>query len=55
MARIQMTVDGERREDDVQPRLLLVHYLREQAGVSGRRRVRHEQLRCLHRRLDGRR
>jgi aerobic carbon-monoxide dehydrogenase small subunit len=35
MARIQMTVDGERREDEVEPRLLLVHYLREQAGRVG--------------------
>jgi carbon-monoxide dehydrogenase small subunit len=35
MARIQLTVDGERREDEVEPRLLLVHYLREQAGRVG--------------------
>ena len=35
MARIQVTVDGERREDEVEPRLLLVHYLREQAGRVG--------------------
>ena len=35
MVRIQVTVDGERREDDVEPRLLLVHYLRERAGKVG--------------------
>ncbi len=35
MVRISMSVDGERREDDVEPRLLLVHYLRERAGKVG--------------------
>jgi carbon-monoxide dehydrogenase small subunit len=35
MARITVTVDGEQREDEVEPRLLLVHYLREQAGKVG--------------------
>ena len=35
MVMIQVTVDGERREDDVEPRLLLVHYLRERVGKVG--------------------
>ncbi|MGH3298006.1 MAG: (2Fe-2S)-binding protein [Trebonia sp.] len=30
-----MKVDGVRYDDDVEPRLLLVHYLREQAGRTG--------------------
>jgi carbon-monoxide dehydrogenase small subunit len=33
--RISVNVDGVRYEDDVEPRLLLVHYLREQAGRVG--------------------
>ena len=33
--RISMNVDGVRYDDDVEPRLLLVHYLREQAGRVG--------------------
>ncbi len=35
MVQIQVTVDGERREDEVEPRLLLVHYLRERVGKVG--------------------
>jgi carbon-monoxide dehydrogenase small subunit len=35
MVRIQVTVDRETREDDVEARLLLVHYLREQFGKVG--------------------
>ena len=35
MVRIQVTVDGLKREDEVEPRLLLVHYLRERAGKVG--------------------
>jgi aerobic carbon-monoxide dehydrogenase small subunit len=35
MVSISVTVDGERREDDVEPRLLLVHYLRERVGRVG--------------------
>ena len=35
MVQIQVTVDGERRTDDVEPRLLLVHYLRERVGKVG--------------------
>jgi aerobic-type carbon monoxide dehydrogenase small subunit (CoxS/CutS family) len=30
-----MTVNGEVREHDVEPRLLLVHYLREAVGLTG--------------------
>ncbi|WP_187365762.1 (2Fe-2S)-binding protein [Trebonia kvetii] len=33
--RISVKIDGARYEDDVEPRLLLVHYLREQAGRTG--------------------
>ncbi|MGH3293547.1 MAG: (2Fe-2S)-binding protein [Trebonia sp.] len=33
--RISVTIDGVRYDDDIEPRLLLVHYLREQAGRVG--------------------
>ena len=33
--KISVTVDGVRYDDDVEPRLLLVHYLRDQAGRTG--------------------
>jgi aerobic carbon-monoxide dehydrogenase small subunit len=35
MVKITMTVDGQRLEDDVEPRLLLVHYLRDRVGKVG--------------------
>jgi len=35
MTRIKVTVDGVAYEDDVEPRLLLVHYLRERLGKVG--------------------
>lgn len=35
MADISVTVDGTRYEDHVEPRLLLVHYLREVVGKTG--------------------
>jgi carbon-monoxide dehydrogenase small subunit len=35
MTRIAVTVDGVRYADDVEPRTLLVHYLREQLGKTG--------------------
>jgi carbon-monoxide dehydrogenase small subunit len=35
MAHISVTVDGVKLEDEVEPRLLLVHYLREVAGKTG--------------------
>jgi carbon-monoxide dehydrogenase small subunit len=35
MTRIEMTVDGARVSDDVEPRMLLVHYLREKLGKTG--------------------
>jgi carbon-monoxide dehydrogenase small subunit len=31
--KVEITVNGERREDEVEPRLLLVHYLREVRGL----------------------
>src|ERR1700722_7699297 len=31
--RIELTVNGARRSDEVEPRLLLVHYLRERCGL----------------------
>jgi carbon-monoxide dehydrogenase small subunit len=33
--KISVNIDGVRYEDEVEPRLLLVHYLREQAGRTG--------------------
>ena len=33
MTEIKLTVNGEERSDDVEPRLLLVHYLRETLGL----------------------
>jgi aerobic carbon-monoxide dehydrogenase small subunit len=35
MARIEVTVDGVRYGDEVEPRLLLVHYLRDRLGKVG--------------------
>ena len=35
MTRISLTVDGARVSDDVEPRLLLVQYLREKLGKTG--------------------
>ena len=35
MARIQVTVDGTVYEDDVEPRMLFVHYLRDRLGLTG--------------------
>lgn len=35
MTRISLTVDGVNYDDDVEPRLLLVHYLRERLGKVG--------------------
>src|SRR5438067_2158919 len=33
--RINVIINGERREDEVEPRILLVHYIRELAGLTG--------------------
>jgi aerobic carbon-monoxide dehydrogenase small subunit len=33
MIQVKLTVNGEQRSDDVEPRLLLVHYLREVCGL----------------------
>ena len=35
MARVTVTVDGMKRDDDVEPRTLLVDYLRETVGRTG--------------------
>ncbi|MGN6088567.1 MAG: (2Fe-2S)-binding protein [Actinomycetales bacterium] len=35
MTRVSVTVDGVRYDDDVEPRLLLVHYLRDRLGKVG--------------------
>lgn len=35
MTKINVTVDGMTNEDDVEPRMLLVHYLREVLGKTG--------------------
>ena len=35
MTKIQLTVDGDTVTDDVEPRMLLVHYLREKLGKTG--------------------
>jgi aerobic carbon-monoxide dehydrogenase small subunit len=35
MAKIELTVDGARVSDDVEPRMLLVQYLRETLGKTG--------------------
>ena len=35
MARVSVTVNGARRTDEVEPRLLLVHYLRDTLGLTG--------------------
>src|SRR6476646_4748950 len=35
MARISVTVNGKRRQADVEPRLLLVHFLREHLRLTG--------------------
>jgi len=32
---ITLTVNGKRRTDEVEPRLLLIHYLRDLAGLTG--------------------
>lgn len=33
--RISLNVNGQRCEDDIEPRMLLVHYLRDVAGLTG--------------------
>ena len=33
--RLSLTINGDRREDDVNPRTLLVHYIRDVAGLTG--------------------
>src|SRR2546428_6233864 len=33
--KVSLTINGKQREDEVEPRLLLVHYLRDVAGLTG--------------------
>src|SRR5262249_15331049 len=33
--RINITINGQRREDEIEPRMLLVHYVREVAQLTG--------------------
>jgi carbon-monoxide dehydrogenase small subunit len=33
--RLSLTINGERHEDDIDPRTLLVHYIRDIAGLTG--------------------
>jgi carbon-monoxide dehydrogenase small subunit len=35
MTKVSMTIDGVRYDDDVEPRMLLVHYIRDVAGRTG--------------------
>ena len=50
MQHIAVTVDGTHYESDVEPRTLLVHWLRNDLGKVGTVvGLRHLQLRCLHR------
>ena len=35
MAKISVTINGKKQSDEVEPRLLLVHYLRDQLGLTG--------------------
>ena len=46
--RVQVTVNGEQAEADVEPRLLLVHLLREVPADRHAHRLRHQQLRRVH-------
>jgi carbon-monoxide dehydrogenase small subunit len=32
---VSVTVNGQRRKDEIEPRLLLVHYLRDRLGLTG--------------------
>ena len=50
---ISVTVNGETREADVEPRFLLVHLLRDTFGLTGTHVGCDEQLRRLHVHLDG--
>ena len=50
MTRIALTVNGARTEADVEPRQLLVYFLREHARAQGHeRRLRHDIVRRVHR------
>ena len=47
--KVSITVNGQSRTDDVEPRLLLAHYLRETCRPDGHQhRLRHHVVRRLH-------
>ena len=49
MARVSLTVNGVQYTEEVEPRLLLVHLIRDTLGPDRHaRRLRHVQLRRLH-------
>ena len=49
MKRVTITVNGHTDSHEVEPRLLLVHYIRDVLGPDRHpRRLRHEQLRRVH-------
>ena len=48
MVMISTTVDGVAHSDEVEPRLLLVYYLRERLEGGDAGRLRHVELRRLH-------
>jgi carbon-monoxide dehydrogenase small subunit len=43
--KITLTINGKSYTDEVEPRLLLIHYLREVAGLTGPHRLRDLHLR----------
>ena len=48
--KLRLRVNGAERAEEVEPRLLLVHYLREVCGLTGQPRgLRHQPVRRLHR------
>ena len=50
-SQISLTVNGKKEEALVEPRTLLIHFLREQLNLYRTAyRLRHHPLRCLHRR-----
>jgi carbon-monoxide dehydrogenase small subunit len=52
--KVEITVNGESTSADVEPRLLLAHYLRDTLGLKGHQhRLRHHLLRGVHRPADG--
>ena len=51
--RVSVEVNGTHYEREVEPRLLLVHFLRDELGLTGTHvGLRHVQLRRLHRAIS---